>query len=422
MNPDNHTATWLKRAAMLCIATGATAALAQTVIVPPPVHEPPPPGPQRSGQAETDSVEEMAIGEALQPRDLFQWGPVRLHPGVSYRFMYGEGIRTRVGRTDETIIQTLTPGIRADIGDRWHFNYRANMSFYSDSAFEDSVGHSFNFGGGTTYEAWSFGFSQSGHISSEVHTETARQTDEQDYNTSLTAGYQINSLYSLDLSVRQHVRVIEGFTSSVGNAWTWSTMDWLNLQLTPYLATSIGLGAGYTDVEHGSDMTFQEARGRVGLQLTKKLNLSANAGAEIRQFRDSDKDPKVSPVFGVTASYHPIEPTTISLSARRSIAASHFRDQITERTSLTLNLSQRLLLRYHLGVSGGIHYSTYEASSSMGTGGREDTQTFLSTSLGTALLRRGSISVFYSISRNTSNRTGFDYTSNQMGFQVSYSY
>jgi hypothetical protein len=65
---------------------------------------------------------------------------------------------------------------------------------------------------------------------------------------------------------------------------------------------------------------------------------------------------------------------------------------------------------------------SYGATSTAAESGREDENTFFSVNLGTSFAERGRVSVFYSHSRNSSTTSGFDYSSDQVGFQVGYRY
>jgi hypothetical protein len=126
----------------------------------------------------------------------------------------------------------------------------------------------------------------------------------------------------------------------------------------------------------------------------------------------------------VGLTYTPFENTVITLSANRSVSASsYFVDQVTESTGFNASISQRLFGRFNLGLAGGYMNTTYHASiKSLTFINREDNVSFFSVSLGTSFLKRGSASISYSRSQNSSNTGGFGFTSDQIGFSLGYSY
>jgi len=414
-------------------------ATAQSVIVPdlaPPIQNPGGYGAMpnaenqsESGATSTESSESQnassAVGNAVSSllNNPFSWGPVILHPRLGYSFTYGNGIHSRPGQQEKTIIQTVTPSLGMNIGRHWNLNYTPSLSFYSSDEFKDTLNHSVSLSGATSYEDWAFSVSQSYDRSSESRVETAQQTDQESYSTSLGATYLINSAWSLEMGLSQSFRFTGGgYANAQRNSRNWSTMEWLNYQYSPALGFAVGAGGGYDDVGVGSDMTSETLQGRVTFRVTEKVNLSINGGGEVRQFLDSEEPDLLSPIFGASISYSPFRVTTISLSGSRSVSSSYFQNQVTENTSVSLGLTQRLFGRYSLGLSGGFSTTDYRASASGLSVSRSDENSFFRVSLGTGFLKRGNVSVFYSVSKNSSNNDDFGYSSDQMGFSLSYGY
>lgn len=406
---------------------GTRQSLAQEVVIPP---TPPASGAPTVGQSYSDN-EAANTGDAtlseqvvnvLGRLDPFHWGPVNLHPHVAYRFVYGTGLRSQPGQQERSIIQTVSPGIGMTIGELWNLDYTAGMTFYSSAAFRDRLSHSVNFNGGTTYESWNLGLSQRVSISSSPRAETASQTDQETYTTGLSAAYRINDSTSLELGLSQDFRFLGGFTNALRDTLSWSTMDWLNHQWSESLSAAVGVGGGYVDVSSGSDMTFEQLLGRVGFGVTGRISLSLNGGAEVRQFLNSGQGSLITPIFGATMSYQPLEHTVLTLSANRSVGSSYFQNQVTETTSIQGGLEQQLLGHFSFSISGGFQNSDYRATTSGFSVNRTDDHTFVRTALSTRLLKRIGISVFYAHTENASNARNYAYSSDQTGFNVSYSY
>jgi hypothetical protein len=112
----------------------------------------------------------------------------------------------------------------------------------------------------------------------------------------------------------------------------------------------------------------------------------------------------------------------ILLSASGNVGASYFESQVTQNASFTGSISQRLFQNYYLGLSAGYTHTGYRSSSASLVVSRTDEYYFVGVNLGTSFLKRGTASIFYSLSNNTSTDAGFAYTSDQIGFQLSYGY
>ncbi|MBC8094499.1 MAG: outer membrane beta-barrel protein [Akkermansiaceae bacterium] len=438
-----HHPAWVRTCFTALGLSAAASAVAQPVFVSPPS----PPAPRTSASS-SDSAEDgeggllAGIGESFSPGLPFAWRKLVFRPSVSYGFTYGNGLRASSQRlvstnlvvngtnifaslstnrapSSETIVQTISPGMSVDIGDQWDFNYTPSITLYSNSDFEDTVNHSARLSGGTTYEDWTFGLNLNTALASRPETETGAQTKQQSYGANLKVERQLNRDFSFDLSAGINFRFAESFTSRRN----YTTMNWLNQQLTPNFGVGVGVGAGLEDVGTGVDMVYLKNLGRINWQFTQKLDLSLNGGVETREFLDSDRPTSMSPTYGISLSYNPFILTTVTLNGSRSVSASFFQNQVNETTTLRLGLHQRFLKHFNAGLSVSYGVSTYESSTGANvTTTREDSHTSFTASLGTSFLKRASASVFYSISDNVSDRTGFDYSSTQIGFQMSFGY
>ena len=59
-------------------------------------------------------------------------------------------------------------------------------------------------------------------------------------------------------------------------------------------------------------------------------------------------------MFGASVQYQPVETTTLSLTADRSLTPSLFQGQVTESTSVSISVNQRLLKRLNLTAGAGV--------------------------------------------------------------------
>jgi hypothetical protein len=408
-------------AAILGAFAIATTAPAQQVLVPvfsiPPEQLQPPPEnietnrPGTTGAAPAPSI-------APRYREPFQWGPITLHPHLVYTFTYGNGIQSAPGASQKTALNQIAPGIGFDLGTHWKLDYTPTIMLYSDPAFKNTVNQFIGLSGTTSYEAWTFNLLQNCMLTSDPLVQTAQQTEQEDYLTSLSAAYRLNSNTTLELSAMQDLRYAQGFTDTA----TWSTIDWLNFQTGPHVGVAGGVGAGYVHMDGGSDMTYEQIQGRIGWRVVRKINLTIQAGVEVMQFLNSPEPDLVTPIFDVSLNYQPFDTTVIILSAARTVSASYFQDQVAENTGFNVSISQRFLEHFYLGAYGGYANTLYHATIPGAPSGRDDNYANFGVSLSTTFLRRGTASVFYSASRNVSNDPGFGYSSDQIGLRLAFSY
>ncbi len=347
----------------------------------------------------------------------FSYGPFTFRPHLSYGVQYGDGISSSPGNREKTAVHQFSPGLLVNVGQKWVLDYTPTLRFYSSKSFEDGVDHRASLSGGTEYKDWFLGLSQSYSKSSAPTVETADQNETESFNTSLSAGRQLNTKTSINLGLAQALSFSSGGYSSHK---TWSTTDYLNYQFWPKFQGGIGATLGYTDVEQGSDMTFEQPNVRVSYVPTAKTSFDVHGGLEVRQFLDTDADDLVNPVFGASIRYSPFDHTHLTLSANRSVSASYFNNQITEGTSVSLGLSQRLLKRLNLGLSGSYNASDYLATDQDLEVSRSDDRYSFTARLSTGFLKRGSVGVFYTYHKNESDTAAYAFDSNMIGADVSY--
>ena len=347
-----------------------------------------------------------------------KWGGLTLRPHPFYQFLSADGIQSNTNQIANTTIQTISPGALLQIGSHWSLDYSPLWTIYSNNQFSDTFGQAAKLEGGTVYEDWVLGLIQTYTDTSSPSVVTATQTRQETYGTALNGSYTMNSKMSLDVALNQNFVSADQFSSYK----EWSTMDWVNYQFYPRLNAALGAGGGYDDEEASPDMTFEQFQGRVNWRATDKISLQLHGGVDVRQFLSGGAPPLVNPVFDATVQYLPFEHTQISVSGQRTVAASYLQDQVTENTGISAGLNQRLLGKLFLGLNGSYQLVKYVSSTSTGGSNREDDYSFLNAQLSRTFLKRGNIAVIYQISRDDSSVPGYSFTSQQVGFQIGYSY
>ena len=352
----------------------------------------------------------------IPPTSFLDWGPVKARPHLSTLISYGNGLRSQSGGDANTLIEQVSPGVLFELGSKWRLDYTPTMSFYSSKEFKDTLAHSVSLSGGTTYQDWSFGLSQSYYTSSQPLIETGRQTEQESFDTSFSAARHFNSKLLLELGLTQSFRSAQEYTGSR----SWSTMDWLNYQISPSVSVAAGLGGGYDNLDVGSDMAFEQVQGRINVRVAEKLTLSINAGGESRQVLDLNGDPLINPIYGASILYYPFQFTTLSLSGNRAVSASLLQGQINESSGISLALSQRLLGIFYTTLSGGFRKNHYIQSDNAFSLDRADDTVSFAAHISYGFTQGGTIALFYNHNENTSTASGFGLSSSQIGLEFTY--
>ena len=396
-------------------------AAAQAVFAPPPADAlavPPP-----AAAAPTGPI--LAPPPTVPPTEakpLLEWGPVKFRPNLLYRVLYGDGIPVAPGENLTTVINEVYVGLLFEVGRHWTLNWTPSFQFYSNNRFRDVIDQNVSLAGGTTYENWTLGLSQSYITSDQPLVETGTQTSTETFDTGLSARYEFNDRLSAELGLSQEFRSLAGNSVALQlqDSKSWSTMDWLNYQVWPRLGLAIGGGGGYTDLSTGSAIVSEQLQGRVTLRLGDKLSLIASGGMSDMQFPNDNRPSLLTPVFSVTAAYQMFEPTTLSLNASQTVTPAYFANQVNQSTTVGGGISQRFLKKLTLSLSGGYSIMSYAMTTSAGSGNAETHYTFLTARVSAPFLKRGTASLLYQASNNSSSQGGLTYSSTQVGLELGY--
>jgi hypothetical protein len=404
--------------AIVLISFGTFGAFAtahsQSVLAPPEQLSYLPPS-ARAASAATSSPASAPAATALASP--FQWGALAAHPRVSYFYRYGDGIQPRPGLQKKTSVHGLSAGIQMDMGSHWIIDYAPTWTYYSDDSFKDTVDHAAKLVGETSYDDWVLKFDQSFSTSTPPLIETGRQTKQTSYSTSFDAAYRFGNQLQLDTAIAQRTRTAETFPDTRD----WSMDNALHFQLANNVDAAVSFGLGYVERSVGANMTYLRPQLQVTWQVSEKLSVSARGGTEKRVIHSGSFDLNNS-IADFSLDYRPFEASRLTVSAGRDVAASLFRDQVTESENWNVSLEQRLLGRFFLNARYGRQTASFVATSTAATAGRDDTRSTFSIRLNTTLLQRANIAVVFNESKNESNLGLFGFNSSQIGFEVAYRY
>lgn len=358
----------------------------------------------------------MAGASAPSTPPILRWGPVTAHPFISYGLTYGTGLLTGPGREENTVINTVSPGVSFDLGKYWNLSYTPSLVFYTTDGYQNTVNQSASLSGGTTAGDWGLNLGSSFAKTDNPLVETGQQTEQTSSSTQFGASRPLSSVWTLDLGISQALR----WTGDFNNTFSWGVQSGLMYQLSQLISVGFDLGAGYDLVEPGTDMTHESLQVAVNGALGEKLSYSLSGGFEIRQFLDTGASQKLSPIMSGSLNYQMTEKTSFNVYANRSVSPSFFNDQFTLATAIGGGLSQRVLGRFFLSLTGGFRWTENNSTLDPTLEVQNTDYSFVRIGLSSRFLQRGSASIFYLLSQNTSSDAALSFDSNQVGMQLSY--
>ena len=340
--------------------------------------------------SEASNVSLSALPLRSRESTPLQLGPVLLRPSFNYRYTQSDGFLSGPGNRLDSVIETIGASFAFDYRDLWSLTYNPSSTHYSNAFLENRDSHSLNFATGFALRDWSMGFSQSYRTGGRVLIETAAQTDQETFGTTLGASRQLSSTWYLDLSADQDLRSTRRYSDVIQH----SVSSWLRRQASSTVNSSIGLTWGYSDMDPGLNTEYHQALVRFGFKPTVKLSANLQGGIDFRKVDSAGFKKEENPTYSASLQYQAFDYTTIAINLSRGINASYFSNLNTETEALTLSLNQRLLGRFNLTASYGQRSSDYLGLLDDFVVGRTDKYDSFSLNLGTQLVNRISLSAF----------------------------
>ena len=359
---------------------------------------------------------------------LFQRGLFAVRPHLLYRLLYADGL-LNPGQIESgnSIIQIFSIGSGFQLGRTWSLDYTLTTSHSSNRFVGDSTDHSLSLGGGWSLGDLKISLSQNYLTNSPILVETAEQTRQKSYATSVSASYRLGARTGLSLSGAHSTRLANAPASSP----EWTTSDWRSVSATAsfsYLYSSrlqaqLGYSTGRDYVSRGFDMSYFQPNAGLTWRPTDKLSVGASVGFEQRKILDgTSKSLAGPPVYSANVHYQPTATTGFSISASRSTSASYFANQAIRSTGASFSYEQRLFQKFYWTTDISQGTAEYLATNAISTTGRSDTSSIIGTRVSMVLFGRVSTSVFFQSSFNSSSRKEFGRNSRQVGGELGYSF
>ena len=361
--------------------------------------------------------------------------------GITIRGVYDDNILLRSTRLEDDFYFAIEPSISVGFGGQedaagassLRFTYHPSFFVFLDHSEENTVQHLIRLTGSHTFGRLSISLSQDvqlldgGDLNSlsdptghNANIDVSARTKHNIYTTSLGASYTLTGKLFLTtaagLTIDQYPSNFVGSNNIFGNLF-------LNYTYSDKLTVGLGGTFGFNTVEQGSpDQTYEQANVRLNYAATGKINLSASAGVEFRQFDDtsfgSGVGTEINPVFELSGSYKPFDGTSIGLAGSRRIqnSASQLAQDYTT-TNFHFSVSQRLFRRFTLGFAVGYENSEYFSTVEGVPATRSDDYYYVQPSVDVNIMRWWTAGAYYLYRQSDSSLAFFGFKDNQFGIR-----
>jgi hypothetical protein len=392
-----------------------------------------PAGPRLAGTSQLGGAPVQTQSDLFSTGEgLLQWGIAHLYPHFLYGLSYGNGLQATPGEQANTLINQFSPGLLVRLGPHWTLDYTPTLIWYSSSQFQNAVDQAVSLNGSTTYGDWAFGLSLGYSSTDQPLVETAAQTSQDVFSVGLSAAYQLNSKVFFDFGLNQSLRYVGQNTVAqpsnvpglLSDVQEWSTLDWVNYQIVPQVSIGLGVGFTYDNVSASPDVITELYQARIQWHAGNKLTFLLSGGLSDQQFLDSGVPDLLTPTYSLTLNYRLFEPTGLYVAGSSGTTPSYYLAQVSQVTSISGGIHQRLAGRLFLDVSGGYSTTAYHGTTTAPNAA--DISNYSSTSfnvaLSTTFFKRLTTSAFYQAAINSSGSTLYNYNTSMVGLTLGYSF
>lgn len=298
------------------------------------------------------------------------FGVVDVRPEMSLGVTYDDNILISSSNPKRDVVYTISPGVLLGVGDylvkEYNFlrvEYIPTLTLFNHYSNINSLDHFLRIEGQYALGPLLLGGSFEYDKFSGPDRDVGGRINRDIYTMDLSASYTISDKTSIDTDTAvwfRHYRSEIGSTEIINH-------DWLNYNLTPKLITGGGVAVGWLQPESGGGrQIYEQVLARLLYPSSEKLTFSANAGVEFREF--SAEGTRVTPVFGLNASYQLSPGTKISFSGLRRVTNSAaLNGEDYTATSVSVELLQHLIGDFYLTLGGGYENDAYRNTTSSNT-------------------------------------------------------
>ncbi len=304
----------------------------------------------------------------------------------------------------------------AEEGLVFSLSYQPTLNIFAKYTSNTGLDHYTKASGLWAGSKFSLGLSQEFRQISAAVIEVGRRLEQEYYITELTAKYVLSEKTSIELNPR--LTVTDG-EDTIGTK-EWAADAFFNWRTSPKLVIGLGGSLGYVAIDGNPSEQYERALLRAKYLALVKLDITATAGVEWRQF-DSGQTPVVSPVFGLSGTYRPFDRTILTVEAhRREQPSTTLSDLSYASMGFSGEIHQQIMEPFFISALVGYEHRGYRSTQPGVAVTRRDDFVRGRATLGAHFLRHWTVAVFYQYQQNHSNQSAQNSTDNQVGCDASW--
>jgi hypothetical protein len=290
------------------------------------------------------------------------FGVVDVRPEMSFGVTYDDNILISHNNPKRDVLYSLSPGVLLGVGDYLvkennylRVEYIPTLTYFNHYSSINSLDHFLRIEGQYAMGPLLLGGSFEYDKFSGPDRDVGGRVDRDIYTADLSASYTISDKTSIDTDTAvwfRHYRTQIGSTEIISHTW-------VNYNLSPKLIPGAGVAVGVLEPERGGGrQIYEQVLGRLLYPASEKLTFSAKAGVEFREF--SAAATRITPVFGLNASYQLTAGTKLSLSGLRRVTNSAaLNGEDYTATSISAEVEQHLIGDFYLTLGAGYENDSY---------------------------------------------------------------
>jgi hypothetical protein len=355
-------------------------------------------------------------------------GRIPFHVTVGIGESYDDNIFIQPHKTSD-YITTLNAKFELRLGDGsavdsnlFSLYYQPTGLLYARHSKEDSLNHNVDVLFQHRFTRLVLSLEQSYARAQSTNAAFGNLVTSEVYNTIATADYSYSDKFDIRGTFTQNFTDFQnpGYTSSR----EWDGDLYFLYHYDPRFSFGLGPRFGFLDIQQAPNQTFQELLARANYAYSGKLNFSADAGGELREYQGGTPGDTATPVLDISANYTPTNTTLVSLVASRHYSPSYnFIGQDFISSAVDLSFSQQFLEKFNLRLTLGYENDDYGYAAPNLTGGtREDNYFFANPGVDWRPNGWLVVSAYYRYQRDDSNFDAYTFNDNQAGLSLSATY
>ncbi len=366
----------------------------------------------RQAIQDESSISPQSTDKTLGP--FLAVGELQLRPHLFASLVHADGLPVQSGLRVTSDIYTFAPGLLADLGTHWTFDYTATAHNYSATELRNTVDHDVRLVGANRSPDWGLQLTESYSVTSAILVETAQQTKQKTWVNSVSADHNFGNLLRYQGTFGMNDLKTQAFSETRD----WQTEQWVRATVSPKTDAGFGLGFGYSDIVAKPNSYYEKYLGELKWRATDRINLALQGGWEDWHSVSAAIGSERSPILQASLGYQPIDQTRIAITGFRTVANTLTGDAVTTSDGWSVSLNQRLLGKLFLQLAYNENNSDYHAANGNLLLGRSDRVKSFNTALSILFFNYWTVAATYQSSKNDSNLAGFQYSSTQYGLEV----